>query len=64
MSHLIQFVECDELPVGVNWALVRRGDDVVLFIREDRVTPCVLEEAWIGYRRMACRDESLLLAAV
>lgn len=64
MSHLIQYVDPGDLPEGYNWAMVRSGGDVVLFVRRDRVTPCVLQEAWIAYRRLACRDESLLLAAV
>jgi hypothetical protein len=65
MGYQVVFVGDDDLPDGYDWALVRllRGD-VFLAVKRDRVTPCVLEQAWEAYRGLVRCTPGLLATAV
>lgn len=63
MHYRVAFVGDGELPDAQDWAMIRVGGVVVFAVKESRVTPCVLEQAWQAYRCLAaCRPE--LRAAV
>lgn len=61
-DYAVVFVGEDELPCDHDWALIRTGSDVVLVVKESRVTPCVLEEAWTAFRVWVDRDPGLAAA--
>lgn len=51
-QHIVQYVSRETLP-DQPWALVRCDEATYLFIREDCVTPGVLQECWSACRWMA-----------
>ena len=51
MQHAVRFVKSETL-CGKPWVLARDGDDVVLFLGEEQITPETLEMAWAAYRRL------------
>jgi hypothetical protein len=49
-QYQVRFVDDHELPEGVDWAIVRASDDRALcFIKQSRVTPAVLSDAWAAW---------------
>lgn len=52
--YSVKFVDDGALPAGHNWAIARDGDgNFYAFIKQSKVSPCVLEQAWAGYRELA-----------
>lgn len=45
MQH-VAFVNDDELPEGHDWALVQDAGNLWFLIKQSRVTPAVLTDAW------------------
>lgn len=52
MQYRVIMVGDDDLPEGVDWALVREPGTVYAFIKESKVTGCALSEAWRGSMRL------------
>lgn len=52
-GHMVRFISDEEMPQGVDWMLLEVDDEVHCIVRRSRVEPCVLEEAWAGYRHLA-----------
>lgn len=50
--YAIEYVGDDDLPAKHQWAIVRLGPRVVLYIKESAVCPKLLEEAWAGFRHL------------
>lgn len=55
--ELVMFVKDKEMPAAHDWMFVRNGQgdeaERYLFVRESRVTPGVLSEAWRAIRSHA-----------
>ena len=47
----VQFVEDDALPNEQDWVIVKAEDKVVMVVKRSRLTPRVLSEAWVSFRR-------------
>lgn len=52
-KHEVQFIEDRQMPDGVDWLMLEVDGDVHCVVRRSKVEPCVLEDAWAGYRRLA-----------
>lgn len=53
-QYRVCFVEDDEFPAGVEWAIVPRTPDGLgpfLFVRESAVTGAALSDAWRAWQR-------------
>jgi len=50
--YAIKFVSDDALPDDHDFALVQTSQDVVVFFRESRLSPQVLEDSWAAYRSL------------
>jgi hypothetical protein len=48
MDYEVVFVGDDELA-GKDWAIVRIGGKFIAFLKESRITPQVLMEAWRAF---------------
>lgn len=48
----VRFIDDDELPKDHDFVMIRTPDDVMLFVKASKVTPCVLEQAWAAYRAL------------
>jgi hypothetical protein len=55
-GHLVKFVDDSKMPEGHDWMIVEADGDFVCVLRQSRVCPLVLEEAWAGYRTLAAED--------
>jgi hypothetical protein len=53
--YAVHYIRDDELPAKQAWVMVRTGTRVALFIKESKVCPRVLEEAWAGFREIEPR---------
>lgn len=51
--YRVSFVDDVEMPDDKDWLIVEVDDEVYCVVRESRLCPAVLEEAWAGYRRLA-----------
>lgn len=51
-QHQVRFVGEDELPEDVDWMIARDDEQTFCFIKQGRITPDVLMEAWDGYRKL------------
>jgi hypothetical protein len=49
----VKFVEDHALPPGQDWIFVEVDGVLWFVVKESRVTPEVLAQAWAAYRRMA-----------
>lgn len=45
-QYVVTFISDEELPPEQDFALLEVDGDVYLAIKQSRVAPCVLEEAW------------------
>jgi len=50
--HSVYFMDDDELPEGLDFLLLTVPGGFVVQLRESRLCPMVLEEAWAAYRAM------------
>lgn len=48
--YAVKFIDHDELPEENDFVLLSDHGDMVLFIKEDRLTEEALEDAWRAYR--------------
>ena len=48
----VKFVEDHELPPGQDWIFVEVDGALWFVVKESRVSPGVLNQAWAAYRRM------------
>jgi hypothetical protein len=53
MQYEVRFVDPDALPDSHDWAMAQQGEAMVLFVKRDRVTPYLLEKAWLGANLLA-----------
>lgn len=49
MHYQVRFVGDKDLPAGIDWAFAGVAGDALFFIKESRVTPEVLGEAWAAW---------------
>jgi len=49
----VKFVDDRALPEGQDWIFVEVDGGLYFVVKESRVTPEVLDQAWAAYRRMA-----------
>lgn len=52
-GHEVLFLDDGDMPEGMDWLLVDVDGEVHCVVRRSRVVPCVLEDAWAGYRHLA-----------
>ena len=48
----VKFVEDHELPPGQDWIFVEVDGGLYFVVKESRITPEVLNQAWAAYRQM------------
>lgn len=48
----VKFVDDHALPIGQDWIFVVVDGGLYFVVKESRVTPEVLNDAWAAYRRM------------
>lgn len=49
-NYRVVFVSDQALPEGQDWAIVECGDETVCVMKQSRISPDMLEEAWAAYR--------------
>lgn len=52
-GHEVVFMDDENMPKDMDWLLIEVDGDVHFVVRKSRVEPCVLEDAWLGYRHLA-----------
>lgn len=69
MPYQVRFTDESDLPAGTDWVIARREGVSYLFVKESRLCPELLAEAWAAWenREDAAADYSMAsssLAAV
>lgn len=55
MPFRIKFVEDKDLPKNVDWAIARDERGQMFFVKQSRICPDVLAEAWAAADQLATR---------
>jgi hypothetical protein len=54
VPYQVRFTDDSGLPADTDWVIARRGGVSYLFVKESRLSPELLAEAWAAWENREC----------